>query len=88
VGSLPLVDNGVYPNARAWGQDALSGLVPAGTRTVRIELDGEKEPGVGAVCDSYIDMVDFQLVAVPEPGTIALTAIGLLGGWFYIRRKR
>src|SRR5437867_10114232 len=27
VSGLPLVDNGTYPNAHSWGQDALTGLV-------------------------------------------------------------
>jgi hypothetical protein len=88
VESLPLGDNGVYADARGWGQDSFSGLLPAGTRTVRLELDSEKEPGVGEVSDGYVDLVDFQIVAVPEPGTISLVALGLLGGWMCIRRRR
>src|SRR5262245_21872149 len=77
VNTLPTTDNGVYADARTWGLDSLSGLIPAGTRTIRFELDGDKEPNVGTVCDSYIDLVDFQLVAVPEPGTGPLLALGL-----------
>jgi hypothetical protein len=90
VNGLPTVDNGVYSDARTWAQDGFSGLIPAGTRTIRLELDGDKEPGVGTVCDSYIDLVNFQLVAVPEPGTGPVLALGLslAGVWMYTRRKR
>jgi hypothetical protein len=79
---------GGSPGLRDWGQDSFSGLVPAGTRMVRIELDGEKEPGVGAVADGYIDLVNFQITAVPEPGTLSLVGLGMLGGWFFLRRRR
>lgn len=88
VGNLPLVDNGVYPNAHSWGQDASAGLVPIGTRSVRMELDGDKDPTVGSTCDSYIDLVNFQIVAVPEPGTVSLGVLGLgMAGWWTIRRR-
>ena len=90
VGNLPLVDNGTYPDSHTWGLDSAFGLVPTGTRSVRLELDGEKEPGIGSVCDSYIDLVNFQIVSVPEPGTIPLMVlgVGLAGGWFFARRRR
>ena len=86
--NLPVGDNGTYTDARGWGQDSFLGLVPVGTRMVRIELDGEKEPGVGNVADGYIDLVNFQLTAVPEPGTLSLLGLGMLGGWFFLRRRR
>jgi hypothetical protein len=88
VAGLPLGANELYPDAKGWGQDALTGLLPVGTRTVRIEIDSEKEPGVGNVSDGYVDLVDFQITAVPEPGTLSLVALGLLGGWMYVRRRR
>jgi hypothetical protein len=85
VGNLPAVPP---DQLREWGQDMLGGLLPVGTRTVRIELDGEKEVGVGSVADGYIDLVNFQLTPVPEPGTFSLFALGLVGGWVCWRRRR
>ena len=79
---------GGSPGLRDWGQDNFTGLLPIGTRMVRIELDGEKEPGVGAVADGYIDLVNFQITAVPEPSTLSLLGLGMLGGWFFLRRRR
>lgn len=80
VGNLAVVGSPFSPNARAWGQDATSGLLPMGTRNVRIELDGEKEPGIGSAADGYIDLVNFQIHQVPEPGTVALFGLAALGG--------
>ena len=90
VGSLPVAGSPTLPGARAWGQDFLSGFVPVGTRSIQIELDGEKEPGIGAVADGYIDVVNLSLVAVPEPGPLPLVGLGLglVSGWFYFRRRR
>lgn len=79
VGALAVLDNGTYPDARAWGQDATSGLVPMGTRTIRIELDGFKAPP-GSTCDGYIDLLGLQIHQVPEPGTVALFGLAALGG--------
>jgi hypothetical protein len=85
VGNLPALPP---DQLRDWGQDTLGGLVPAGTRTVRIELDGDKELNVGNVADGYVDLVNFQITAVPEPGTLSLFALGLVGGWVCWRRRR
>lgn len=79
---------GGSPGLRDWGQDSTSSLVPIGTRMIRIELDGDKDPGVGNICDGYTDLVDFQIAAVPEPGTLSLIGLGMLGGWFFLRRRR
>jgi len=84
VGNLPVGPG----DARGWGQDVLSGLVPMGTRTVRIELDGDKEPNVGNVADPYTDLVNFRIVAVPEPGALSLLALGVVGGYWFVRRRR
>lgn len=76
------------PGPRAWAEDSLSGLVPAGTRSVRVELDGEKQPNVGAVADGYVDLVNFQITQVPEPSTLSLVGLGMAGGWIFSRRRR
>jgi hypothetical protein len=86
---LPVVGNASFPDARAWGQDAIGGILPVGTRTVRIELDGEKEPNVGSAADGYIDLVNFQIAPVPEPSTWSILGLSLfVGGWSILRKRR
>lgn len=86
VGSLPVTGPG---DLRGWGQDAIIGSIPVGTRSVRLELDGEKEPNVGAVADPYTDLVNFQIAAVPEPSTLSILGLSLfVGGWSILRRRR
>jgi glycerophosphoryl diester phosphodiesterase len=65
IQSLPLGNNGAYNDARSWGQAASNALVPAGTRSVRIDVAAFKEPGVGEAIDGYIDNVGFQLSEAP-----------------------
>jgi hypothetical protein len=85
--ALPTVNNGNYPDAKVWGQDSASAVIPAGTRGVRIDLNGTRLAGNS--CDGYVDLVDFRVSAVPEPGTFLLTgAGGLVYATFRIRRRR
>ncbi len=90
VAGLPVVDNGVYIDARGWASDATSGLVPAGTNSVLLEIVGTKTAG-GAVVDGYTDSIDFQvhLNPIPEPSALALAAIGGLGlaAWRFRKRR-
>jgi hypothetical protein len=90
VAALPFLNNGNYLDARAWAQDATSGLVPSGTNNVFIELLATKSAG-GEAIDGYTDLVDFQLhlAPVPEPGTFALAAIGGAGllAWRFRKRR-
>ncbi len=84
---LPLGDNGMYPNAKAWGQDSAVGPLPVGTRSVRIDLNGTRLAGNSA--DGYVDLTSFQLTGVPEPGTFLLTAAGGLAyATLRVRRRR
>jgi hypothetical protein len=89
--SLPIGFNGRYPDARDWGLDFTDGPIPVGTRSVLITIEGHKEPGVGAVVDGYIDLVDFQIFAVPipEPSSLAMLAMGgaAIGAWRFRRRR-
>jgi hypothetical protein len=71
---------------RDWASDTTSGMVPAGTRTIQVSLLGTKQPGVGAVCDGYIDLLDLQLQVVPEPASAAVVALG--GLMFVLARRR
>ncbi|MEX2187097.1 MAG: PEP-CTERM sorting domain-containing protein [Pirellulales bacterium] len=90
VAALPVVDNGAFLDARGWAGDAMSGLIPAGTNNVLIEIVATKSAG-GTVVDGYMDLVDFQLHLnpVPEPSTLALAAIGGLGlaAWRFRKRR-
>lgn len=89
--SLPTGFNGTYPNARDWGLDFIDGPIPVGTRSVLISVEGYKEPGVGTFVDGYIDLVDFQVFAVPipEPSSLAMLAMGgaAIGAWRFRRRR-
>jgi hypothetical protein len=89
---LAVGDNGRYPNAREWGVDFVEGPIPVGTRSVLITVEGHKETGVGTIIDGYIDLVDFQIFAIPipEPNSLAMLAIGgaALGAWRFQRRRQ
>jgi hypothetical protein len=89
VAALPFVNNGSLGDARDWAGDAISGLVPSGTNNVVIDITGTKTAG-GTAVDGYTDLVDFQihLAPIPEPGTLALAAIGGMGLLAWRFRKR
>lgn len=80
VTSLPLDDGD-----GTWGQDMLSGDVPAGTVSILVTLTGSLGEGQTQTnaADGYIDNV--SLIITPEPGSIAL--IGL-GGLAMLKRRR
>jgi hypothetical protein len=76
------------PVLRVWGQNSTNGLVPSGTRSVLLRLDTTRLAGTAA--DGYTDLVDFRISAIPEPGTLALFAIGGAGvaaTWLLRRRQ-
>ena len=66
-----------------WSLSSTSGVVPAGTASVRISLFGTPVNG-GA--DGYIDNVDFRII--PEPSTIVLAGLGLAAGVCVVGRRR
>jgi hypothetical protein len=67
---------GNYPDARAWGESAMQGIVPAGARQLEVTLSGTKTAG-GTAIDGYVDNVSFA-VAVPEPATFVMGAFGVV----------
>jgi hypothetical protein len=73
---------GNYPDARAWGQSVMQGVVPAGARTLDVILSGTKT-AAGTAIDGYVDNV--VLSVVPEPTTFALSAVA---GLAWLRRRR
>lgn len=71
----------------AWGQDSTNGVIPVGTRFVRIDITGHKPDVAGSAVDGYVDLVNFQITPVPEPGTFAL--LGTVGvGSLLVRWRR
>lgn len=78
-------NNGSYPDARDWGADSLTGLVPAGARFANLTIQ-EIKAAPGTAIDGYVDNVSFSIGAVPEPGTAGL--LGLGAGIFALLRKR
>jgi hypothetical protein len=67
-----------------WGQDSLTGQVPASARFAELTLFSTRE--AGNALDGYVDVVRLDVGAVPEPGSFAfgLGAVALLA----IRRRR
>lgn len=73
--------------ANAWGQDLTTGVIPVGTRSVRIDVMGHKLETANSSVDGYVDLVSFQITPVPEPGTFAL--LGTVGvGSLLVRWRR
>jgi len=71
---------------RDWGADSLSGLIPSGARFASIQIFEVKTPG-GTAIDGYMDNVNVSIAVVPEPGSLALLALG--GGLVaWVRRRR
>lgn len=60
LGSALLSDSDPGPNNK-WNLNTITGSVPIGTATVRLSLYGEKDNGIGAGPDGYIDNVDFRV---------------------------
>lgn len=79
-------NNGTYPDARAWGEDFLTGAVPTGARFASVQII-EVKTASGTAIDGYMDNVSFSIAVVPEPGPVALIALGA-GLFAFLRRRR
>ena len=72
---------------RDWLQHSLTATAPAGTVEVRVRaslVDGLANPGVNPQ-SAFVD--DFSLTIIPEPASIALCMIALVGSFGLIRRR-
>ena len=85
VSALGSGSNGSYTNARNWGADSLAGIVPSGARSATIQIFEIKTAG-GTAIDGYMDNVNVSIAMVPEPGTVALLALG--GGLVALASRR
>jgi hypothetical protein len=71
--------------ARAWAADSLAGIVPSGARFAAVQIF-EVKTANGTSIDGYMDNVNISIAAVPEPGSMALLALG--GGLAALARRR
>jgi hypothetical protein len=74
-----------FTDMRDWAADSLAGIVPAGARFASVQILEVKTAG-GLAIDGYMDNVNFTIDVVPEPGSVALVALG--AGLFALLRRR
>lgn len=82
LGTGPNVNN--LPGYTDWGQSGTSGVLPVGTRSVVINILQTRT--TGNANDGYVDVVDFRVSAVPEPGTLVFTSAA--GATLILRLRR
>ena len=75
---------GNYPDARAWGESVMQGVIPFGARQLEVVLSGTKTPG-GTAIDGYVDNVALSVAVVPEPASFVMGAFGLV---LCLKRRR
>ena len=71
--------------ANVWNLNTLSGPVPVGTATMRLSVFGTP---VNFGADGYIDNVELQVVAVPEPAAVGVVGGGLCALTLIRKRRR
>jgi len=74
-----------FTDMRDWAADSLAGIVPTGARFASVRILEVKSAG-GTAIDGYMDNVNFSIDVVPEPGSVALVALG--AGLFALLRRR
>lgn len=83
IGTPVTVDLQPYAT-ESWNNYVLNGTAPAGTVTVRVQLDATKPDG-GAGAQKFDE---FDLVAIPEPTALSLLGIATAGLLSLRRRMR
>gem|GEM_PF-5430971 len=82
--SLGTVDVADADNS-TWTLNAVSGLIPTGSATARVSLYGIAGSGGP---DGYLDNVSFSVSEIPEPTSMVLAGLGLVGASFGFLRRR
>lgn len=87
-GVLGSFDSGEIINAAAWQLVSDSRLAPSGTRQINVRLLSTRYNGTNN--DGYFDALSLSAQTVPEPGTLSLVVVGVMGlaGTFGLRRNR
>ena len=72
-GEIAMLSTGLVQSPNdTWIEQALDGTVPVGTKTLRLELLGEKHEG--GWINAFFDDAGINVAVVPEPATLCLLA--------------
>ena len=87
VGSTVTLDGttgGADGITNTWDPFSSAGTVPANAQTARVQIL-QTTAGASNGNDNYVDLVALDITTIPEPSTLVLGSLGLLG---FLRRRR
>ena len=87
VGSTVTLDGttgGADGITNTWDPFSSAGTVPANAQTARVQIL-QTTAGTSNGNDNYVDLVALDITTIPEPSTLVLGSLGLLG---FFRRRR